>query len=228
MEKKIRILPGGPYLLDVGIPVKDAIIDIDCDGTSSGWREGKTRHEGGETVALCRCGHSQNKPFCDGAHTAIGFAGTELSGHPAYMDDAKRYVGEEVDLLDNEDLCSSMRFCERGIGVWEACLLSGSRENRRLAFDEAAACASGRLTVVDKAGNVAEPELPQEVGAIQDTAAGRRGPLWVKGGIALEGADGQPYEVRNRMTLCRCGESRNMPYCDISHMGCTHMEGFDS
>lgn len=27
-------------------------------------------------VALCRCGQSNNKPFCDGAHTAAGFDGT--------------------------------------------------------------------------------------------------------------------------------------------------------
>jgi len=27
------------------------------------------------TVALCRCGHSKNKPFCDGAHKTAGFQG---------------------------------------------------------------------------------------------------------------------------------------------------------
>jgi CDGSH-type Zn-finger protein len=29
--------------------------------------------------------------------------------------------------------------------------------------------------------------------------------------------DGTPYEVRNRQTVCRCGQSRNKPFCDGSH-----------
>jgi CDGSH-type Zn-finger protein len=32
-----------------------------------------------------------------------------------------------------------------------------------------------------------------------------------------DGADGFRYEVRNRMTLCRCGASRNKPFCDATH-----------
>ena len=43
------------------------------------------------------------------------------------------------------------------------------------------------------------------------------GPLWVTGGIAVEGADGETYEVRNRATLCRCGASKNKPFCDGEH-----------
>lgn len=224
---KMKITKGGPYLLDAGVPVQNAIIDIDAQGTSERWREGKEYPTGDKPVALCRCGHSKNKPFCDGAHMAAGFTGTEHAGHEPYADGCTRYEGEEVDLLDNESLCASMRFCDRGIGVWDAAIQSGDPANKALAIEEAAACAAGRLTIVDKQGKIYEPDLPQEVSPVQDTAAGRRGPLWVKGGIELEGADGVPYEVRNRMTLCRCGESKNMPYCDISHMQCTHMEGFD-
>lgn len=227
MAKKMKITPGGPYMLEAGVPVQDAIIEIDTEGTSERWRAGKTHSEGDKPVALCRCGHSKNKPFCDGAHTAAGFKGEERAGHQPYLAGCKRYEGETVDLLDNESLCASMRFCERGIGVWQAAIDSGEAENRALAIEEAAACAAGRLTIVEKDGTPHEPKLPEEVSPVQDTAAGRRGPLWVKGGIELVGADGEGYEVRNRMTLCRCGESKNMPFCDISHMNCPHMEGFD-
>lgn len=36
--------------------------------------EGDERWSGTKT-ALCRCGHSQNKPFCDGSHAKAGFQG---------------------------------------------------------------------------------------------------------------------------------------------------------
>ena len=50
----------GPYL------VKGPVQIIDVDGN-----EFKVERE---TVALCRCGGSTNKPFCDGTHSKIGFA----------------------------------------------------------------------------------------------------------------------------------------------------------
>jgi CDGSH-type Zn-finger protein len=38
---------------------------------------------GKETIALCRCGQSKNKPFCDGSHRACGFAAVEVAPTPA-------------------------------------------------------------------------------------------------------------------------------------------------
>jgi CDGSH-type Zn-finger protein len=38
---------------------------------------------GKETVALCRCGQSKNKPFCDGSHRACGFQAAETAPAPA-------------------------------------------------------------------------------------------------------------------------------------------------
>ena len=35
--------------------------------------------------------------------------------------------------------------------------------------------------------------------------------------IAVTAPDGETYEVRNRVTLCRCGASMNKPFCDGSH-----------
>jgi CDGSH-type Zn-finger protein len=52
---------------------------------------------------------------------------------------------------------------------------------------------------------------------MEDPVQGVAGPLCVRGGIPVVGADGEPYEVRNRVTLCRCGASRNKPFCDGSH-----------
>ena len=43
------------------------------------------------------------------------------------------------------------------------------------------------------------------------------GPIWVRGGIPIESADESIYEIRNRVALCRCGKSSNIPFCDGSH-----------
>ncbi len=229
MEKKIKILPGGPYEVSGEVPLKNAHIRPDAEGVSERWEDGETYDlPPGQPYHLCRCGLSRNKPFCDGRHKAVEFEGTEHNDKMPYLEDCKLYEGATLNLLDNRSLCSSMRFCDRGIGVWEAALESYTEEKRQLAIEEAAACAAGRLTLIDKkTGLPLEPELPQEISPVQDLAAGCRGPLWVKGGVLLEGADGEAYEVRNRMTLCRCGQSRNMPYCDITHKVCPHMQGFD-
>jgi len=55
---KIQVNFGGPYL------VKGSVVVVDKDGS-------ETVKEG--TIALCRCGASQNKPFCDGSHKNIEF-----------------------------------------------------------------------------------------------------------------------------------------------------------
>ena len=51
------------------------------------------------------------------------------------------------------------------------------------------------------------------------------GPLWVRGGVRVDAADGEPYEVRNRVTLCRCGASENKPFCDGTHQDIGFRDG---
>ena len=73
-------------------------------------------------------------------------------------------------------------------------------------------CPSGTLAhALDESSEVVEPELPKEIGVVAD------GPLWVSGRITVERRDGKPIEVRNRITLCRCGQSANKPFCDGMH-----------
>ena len=59
----ITTRPNGPYL------VKGPIRLVDADG--------KEFTVQGDTVALCRCGGSTNKPFCDGTHSKLGFQAAE-------------------------------------------------------------------------------------------------------------------------------------------------------
>jgi len=63
-----------------------------------------------------------------------------------------------------------------------------------------------------------EPDLPKEIAAIQqDSRSKSAGPLWVTGDIPIMKPDGTFLEPRNRVTLCRCGQSKNKPFCDGSH-----------
>jgi CDGSH-type Zn-finger protein len=61
----ISIRPGGPYL------VRGPIQLLDAEGNEIPDASGK------QNIALCRCGASTNKPFCDGTHSAIGFQAAE-------------------------------------------------------------------------------------------------------------------------------------------------------
>ena len=70
-------------------------------------------------------------------------------------------------------------------------------------------CPSGALAyTLAPDGEILEPDLPKEIAVIPD------GPLWISGSIPVERADGLTLEARNRVTLCRCGVSKNKPLCD--------------
>ena len=60
---------------------------------------------------------------------------------------------------------------------------------------------------------------------VEDPALGCSGPLWVRGGVRIESENGAPYEARNRVTLCRCGESVNKPFCNGSHASMRFRDG---
>ena len=87
-----------------------------------------------------------------------------------------------------------------------------------MAIQEACDCPSGRLVAWDQDGKAIEPVFEPSIGLVEDTEAGKMGPIWVRGGIPIESADGAGYEIRNRVTLCRCGKSSNKPFCDSSHL----------
>ena len=81
-------------------------------------------------------------------------------------------------------------------------------------------CPSGSYTYAMKKGEAdIEPDLPQQIAVTTEiTSDGPiEGPLWVTGYIPIERSDGKPMEVRNRVTLCSCGRSKNKPLCDGTH-----------
>jgi CDGSH-type Zn-finger protein len=214
---KIKVSKNGPYLVLGKIPIVDQVIVTDSEGTPVKWETNSAFPER-EACALCRCGGSKNKPFCDGTHAKSGFDGTETAGNEVYLDTPEVIDGPALKLNDVKDLCASARFCHRGGGIWNLVPKSDNLKAHKIACEEACDCPSGRLNVHDKTvKRLIEPEFVPSIGLVEDPDMSVSGPLWVKGGIPVESADGKIYRVRNRVTLCRCGKSENKPFCDSSH-----------
>ena len=214
---KVKVTENGPYMVTGGVPLAEQIIKVDKDNQCHGWQKGM-QYPSEESTWLCRCGKSTNKPFCTGMHKVTNFNGKETADNEPYAEKAETYEGPELTLTDAEELCASARFCHRAGGTWNLTEQSDNPEARKIAIEEAGDCPSGRLVVYDKDGNAIEPDFEPSIGVVKDPQAGRDGPLWVRGGIPVESADGETYEVRNRVTLCRCGKSSNKPFCDGSHL----------
>lgn len=223
IQKVIKVSKNGPYLVSGKVPLMGWTIESEPDGTAVSWRETE-RYQSKENYALCRCGQSKNKPFCDGAHLKVGFVGTETAPE-VHLKKPKRYEGPAFVLTDYVELCASARFCHRAGGIWEL-IKADDPESRRIAMEEAFDCPSGRLVLTDrKTGETKEPDLEPSIVAIEDPLGGGMGPLWVRGKIPIFSANGRTYEVRNRVTLCRCGRSENKPFCDSSHYPEEHGHG---
>jgi CDGSH-type Zn-finger protein/uncharacterized Fe-S cluster protein YjdI len=73
-------------------------------------------------------------------------------------------------------------------------------------------CPSGALTYRDKDG------APEQAPAENTVTVVYNGPLYVTGDLAIAGAADDMPGVRFRAALCRCGQSRNKPFCDNSHL----------
>jgi CDGSH-type Zn-finger protein len=216
-KTRVTVTQDGPYMVSGSVKLSEQTIAAGSDGSSEDWIE----HElpsAGPRYALCRCGHSNKKPFCDGSHAIIGFDGTEVADRAPFLDKAKTFDGPSLALLDVESLCAFARFCDPNGQVWSQAAATDDPKVRATFIRQVQACPSGRLVVWDKArGAALEPDLAPSIGLIEDPAEACSGPIWLRGGIALIAADGGEYEVRNRMTLCRCGESKNKPFCDGAH-----------
>jgi len=199
------------------LPVSEQAIEADADGNSVNWQQ-MDAYETDERYALCRCGHSQNKPFCDGTHAHVGFDGSETASRSSFAEEAEVIEGPTMQLSDDRPLCAFARFCDTNGGIWKLTTETDQPEPRELVTHQATHCPSGRLVVHDhQDAEVVEPEFEPSIVLIEDPEQNASGPIWVRGGVKITSADGFVYEQRNRVTLCRCGESANKPFCDGTH-----------
>ncbi len=207
---EIRIQSDGPYRVTGGIPLREKAIVYSEYEESLTWRTGRLIPASDE-YELCRCGKSQQQPFCDKSHARAGFDGTETAPSDTYESSSKAYPGTGVTVHDYRALCVHAAFCtNRLTNVWKMSRQTDDTVVRSHMIGMIERCPSGALTYAIE-GATNEPDLPREVAVVAD------GPLWVSGAITITRSDGAPLETRNRFTLCRCGRSGNKPLCDGSH-----------
>ncbi len=202
----IQSAPDGPYL------VTNAAGLIDWLGTPIATRP---------QMALCRCGGSASKPFCDGTHVRIGF--TAHKAAERVPDRRDTYVGEQVTILDNRGVCAHSGFCTDRLAsvfhVGEEPFVTPSGGRMDDVVRAVRDCPSGALSFAIGAVEARDQVDQQRDPAIE---VSKDGPYRVTGGMALLDGDGVD-EIRNEgasrehYSLCRCGSSQNKPFCSGVH-----------
>lgn len=204
----IRPSPNGPYL------VTNAESMLDWLGCEVPVRP---------QMALCRCGASGSKPFCDGSHARVGF--TDGKSPDRVPDRRDTYVGQQVTVLDNRGICQHSGFCtDRLATVFHSggdpfVTPSGGRMDEivRAVRD----CPSGALSyAID--GVEARGDTDRHGTRAPAIEVSKDGPYRVTGGIPLRETGGGEVPraegaSREHYALCRCGQSQNKPFCSGMH-----------
>jgi CDGSH-type Zn-finger protein/truncated hemoglobin YjbI len=208
LPRGIRVVSNGPY------------VTTNVDGFTNWLGE---RVQPLPLMALCRCGASALKPYCDGSHADIGFVdAVEPSRVPDRLD---TYVGQQVTILDNRGICQHSGLCtDRLSAVFRQAeepfvAPSGGRMDEiiRAVRD----CPSGALSfAID--GREAREQVDHGQGREAAVEVTKNGPYRITGGIPL--ADGHGQDVQRNegaslehYALCRCGHSQNKPFCSGMH-----------
>lgn len=132
--------------------------------------------------------------------------------------DAVKYAGKSVDVKWNGGLCIHVGECGRAKGD----LFTAGRKpwcQPDLVADEdvedvVLRCPTGALTYRYKDDSKAE-----RADAENTIHVTYNGPLYVRGDLAIEGAPSDAHGLAFRAAFCRCGQSKNKPFCDNSHDG---------
>ncbi len=169
-------------------------------------------------MALCRCGQSKNKPFCDGSHKETGFSSAR--DDTSHRDRVYSYEGAEITVHYNKLLCSHAGECgKRLLAVFDPKQrpwVQPDNGDAAMIREVVAACPSGALRASEPGGAAehAFPEAPQIT--VEPNGPYRISDVPILNPKQAEGSTEKKY------VLCRCGLSGNKPYCDGTH----HDEGW--
>jgi len=169
--------------------------------------------ESKEAMGLCRCGASANKPFCDGSHKNIGFSSdNQLDPEQDRLD---TYHGKTITIHDNRSLCAHAGYCTDGLAsvfrMHEDPFVDADGASAEEIIEVINQCPSGALSY-----SIENDSQSLEPGEAFIFIA-PNGPYVVKGGVDLQETPKGKGALEGTITLCRCGASKNKPYCDGSH-----------
>jgi CDGSH-type Zn-finger protein/truncated hemoglobin YjbI len=177
-------------------------------------------------LALCRCGASAMKPFCDGTHATSGF--TDAKDPKRVPDRREAYPGEQVTIFDNRGICQHSGLCTDRLATAfrtkEEPFVAPSGGRMDELVRAVRDCPSGALSLAFdgvEARDLTDWHGTREQ-AIEIT---QDGPYRVTGGLPLTDATlGGDADVpraagssREHYALCRCGHSQNKPFCSGMH-----------
>jgi CDGSH-type Zn-finger protein/ferredoxin len=165
------------------------------------------------TMALCRCGGSASKPFCDGTHAKIGFSSAKLEDR--VPDKREDYQGGRITIHDNRAICAHAGHCTDRLSSVFRLKQEPWIDPDGAAPDEIIAavrnCPSGALSYssegVERRDRDGDPAI----------FVSPNGPYVVTGGPELLDTPRGDGASSEHFTLCRCGGSKNKPFCDGSH-----------
>jgi CDGSH-type Zn-finger protein len=163
-------------------------------------------------MALCRCGGSAKKPFCDGTHARNGFSDRDS---PERASDRRlAHAGKALTIFDNRSICAHAGFCTDRLKSVFRMNVEPWIDPDAASVDEIIAtiekCPSGALSYARNGVEASPPRREPMVTVTND------GPYAITGGIGLDAEFGQGAS-REHYTLCRCGGSKNKPFCDGTH-----------
>ena len=157
---------------------------------------------------LCRCGQTKNPPFCDSTHRAIGFDDTCEAREPKPL---STWEGRTVRTHFNPNTCMHVFHCKPLKALREA-ELAGDDGAATEILRVVATCPSGALTAERKAPG----EIPDEPKFDAEIDIREGGEIRLQCDFANH-AEKLDRQRDHRATLCRCGQSKNKPWCDGRH-----------
>ena len=216
IKPKILPLPNGPYYLinDMEPKVVENLKNFKGEPLSTT-----------VGIALCRCGKSNRKPFCDGTHSIIGFSSQNVNLNEndtnklTIKNKRRDYVGKEITIHDNRKICSHAKECvnnlpsvfKLGSKPW----IDSDGSKMQDIINTVRKCPSGALSYSIDGIEYRDPKEQRD----PILTVLKNGPYYITGGIDLIGENIEFGEgaSKEHYTLCRCGASENKPFCDGTH-----------